>query len=112
MSILEEAEALIRKSISEEEKAVSDYLERKQQLIKIRRSLQYNAKYNNLLPNFDTFIDNLNDIIAEEQVHIGQLAQILRIFEISDENELKGREETMDSYTKIMQHVDEILIYD
>ena len=105
MSQLEKAEMLIRKSLSEEEKAISDYLERKHTLEKMLDK----AETEDFLIKIQTYLTVLEDIIEEEQLHVGQLRQLLNVFELPLTKEQEGREETLDSYTEVMQQLDIML---
>ena len=86
MEDLSKIEEFIRKSISEEQLAVVDYLERKRKLEKILEDTEDREKV-------QAFISTLEDIISEEKVHIGQLTEMLNLFEFSSYNEEKGKEE-------------------
>ena len=97
MSSLEKAEMLIRKSLSEEEKAISDYLVRKQQLL----DLQDVENDEELILAFQTYIKVLEDIISEEQIHVGQLRQLLTVFNIPLNNEETGKEETVETLVDV-----------
>ena len=86
--MLEKIEALIRKSISEEQLAVYDYLKRKH---KLEEMLEEDE--GNLGDKLQVFISTLDDIISEEKIHIGQLTEMLDLFQFSKYNEEKGKKE-------------------
>ena len=107
MDRMNKAEMLIRKSVSEEEKAISDYLERRHQLEKMLEgddigSYVFSSKVS-------AYIEVLDDIIAEEQIHVGQLRQLLNVFEIPLQNEDKGKYETIQTYNKVLEEMSDIL---
>lgn len=81
-------ESIIRKSLSEEQEAVAAYLERKTRL-------EEYAKYDDLdlTKKLQPFIVTLEDIINEEKVHIGQLTEMLNLFDINFRFENKGKDE-------------------
>lgn len=105
MSEIDKVEMLIRKSLSEEEKAVSDYLERRHILVKMLDKTDSEDFSNRL----NTYIAVLDDIIEEEEIHIGQLRELLNVFNISLEKEVEGKKETVKSYSEILKELDELL---
>ena len=86
--MLSKIESLIRKSISEEQLAVYEYLKRKHKLEEILEDCD-----DSLGIKLQVFMNTLDDIIAEEKVHIGQLTEMLNLFDLSMYNEEKGSEE-------------------
>lgn len=82
----------IRKSISEEQLAIADYLKRRNKLSDMEPESQEEAV------KINTFIATLDDIIAEEEIHVGQLTQLLEIFSIDRSNEQKGYDEALDTF--------------
>lgn len=102
--MLDEVEKLIRKSLSEEEEAISNYLERKQILICLLDETNDEDEQ-----KIQTYINVLDDIISEEQIHVGQLRQLLTVFEIPSDNETKGKEETVSSYADVLAEMESLI---
>ena len=84
-----EIESFIRKSISEEQEAISSYLDR------IDRSLeiQEGSQDPEFCKKLDQLMYTLEDIVKEEEMHVGQLREMLKLFDISNEKELEGEQE-------------------
>lgn len=101
---LQKIEMFIRKSIAEEQEAITNYLERQHKLTDMQDDLS-EEEYSKI----ETFKEVLSDIISEEEIHVGQLKQLLTVFEISDENENKGKEETLDTYTDVLNKLNRLI---
>ena len=83
---LEIIESNIRKSLSEEQEAISMYLNRK--------TLFESMKDSDVdIDKLNTLIYTINDILEEEKVHVGQLREMLKLFDFSFEKEQEGEEE-------------------
>jgi hypothetical protein len=85
---IDDIEAAIRKSIAEESEAISLYLDRiiKLEEVKTWAPVEYISK-------IDILIKNIHDIMEEEKVHVGQLDEMLDLFDISREKEDEGEKE-------------------
>lgn len=89
--LLNELEVLIRDSISEESDAVARYVERKD---KLQTLLEIGSDADpQLKEKLSVLIKTYQDILEEEQVHIGQLEQMLEYIGISDNKEQEGKAE-------------------
>ena len=91
MTVLNDIEVMLRDSQSEEQDATARYVERKNQLetlLDISTDLddEMRAKIEHLIYTFQ-------DILEEEEVHIGQFAEMMEYFNISTEKQEEGREE-------------------
>ena len=83
---LEIIESNIRKSLSEEQEAISMYLNRK--------TLFESMKDSDVdIDKLNTLIYTINDILEEEKVHVGQLREMLKLFNFSFEKEQEGEKE-------------------
>ena len=90
MDILE-IEKMIRSSISEEQDAVSKYVER----------LSILEKCEDISDNIKKLIETFKDVADEERVHIGEFTQMLKEFDISDDKEEEGEEEAKERDAEI-----------
>lgn len=89
---LMDTESFIRKSISEEQQAISVYLDRK--LIAQRYADDCRNNGNEELANkFDIIANTLQDILEEEEIHVGQLRQMLPLIGVDNTKETEGTEE-------------------
>lgn len=100
-SMLQETEAYIRKSISEEQLAIAVYLERKQ--LSENYANQCREKGNEeLAKKFDVLAHTLEDIMQEEELHVGQFREMLDLFDVSDTQEDKGEDEAKEDTESII----------
>ena len=101
-SLIQEMEAILRKSISEEQEATSVYLKRQQlcqKYIELCRERGNIALANKLSVLAYTF----EDIANEEELHIGQFTEMLDLLNISDSNEEKGEDEAKEDIEKLLK---------
>lgn len=98
MEKINDIELFIRKSISEEQLAVADYIKRREKLTKMLDDVK--ADEQELI---NRFINTLDDVINEEKIHIGQFTEMLDIFGISTEKEIEGEQEasSQDSFITV-----------
>lgn len=90
MDILE-IEKMIRSSISEEQDAISKYVER----------LSILEKSGDMSDNIKKLIETFKDVADEERVHVGEFTQMLKEFDISDDKEEEGEEEAKERDVEI-----------
>lgn len=105
---MEELEALIRQSISEEQKAVTDYLNRKV----LCEQLAQQADTQDIADKLNTIAYTLNDILEEEKVHIGQLEAMLPMLGVDPSKELEGAQEGQEDIDKFTSFKDMTLEID
>ena len=105
-SYITDTESFIRKSISEEQLAISVYLDRKN--IAQRYAEQFrNSGDEELAKKFDLIAYTLQDILEEEEVHVGQFRQMLYdTLEVSKDKEEEGAEEALQDSEKLETFVD------
>lgn len=101
---LSDTESFLRKSISEEQLAISVYLDRKS--IAERYAMDCRENGNQELANkFDIIAHTLQDILQEEEVHVGQLREMLDLINVSKEKEQEGTMEAEEDIEKLESFV-------
>ena len=95
-TILAETESFIRKSLSEEQLAVAVYLQRKQLCEKYATYCQ-SIGAEKWAETFNIMSNTFEDILSEEEIHIGQLREMLSLLGVSDANEIKGTAEAKET---------------
>lgn len=93
-------EIFLRKSISEEQETVSLYLARKQEAEQYARECRQEGN-EELAKKFDIIAYTLNDIMEEEQVHIGQFTEMLYLLGVTEEKEEEGKIEGKEDIQKL-----------
>lgn len=89
---ISDTESFLRKSISEEELAVSVYIDRKTVALRYAEACR-ELDNEELAVKFETIAYTLQDILEEEQVHIGQFREMLTLLDVSNNKEKEGTEE-------------------
>ena len=100
-SMLQETEAFLRKSISEEQLAIAVYLDRKQLCEKYKKQCEDSDNIE-LSKKFEALSYTFEDIANEEELHVGQFREMLDLIGVSDEYEDKGEDEAKEDIDKIM----------
>ena len=99
--LINETEAFIRHSLSEEQLAIAVYLDRKQKMLKYADKAKEQGD-EELAKKFETMAYTFEDILAEEEVHVGQFREMLDLFNISDTKEDEGEQEGEEDIEKLM----------
>ena len=99
--LINETEAFIRHSLSEEQLAIAVYLERKEKMIKYANKVKEQGD-EELAKKFETMAYTFEDILAEEEVHVGQFREMLDLFNVSDTKEDEGEQEGEEDIDKLM----------
>ena len=89
---VDDTESFIRKSLSEEQLAVSVYIDRK----KVAEQYAMDARdlgNEELAKKFELVAKTLQDILEEEEVHIGQFRELLDQLNVSKDKERAGADE-------------------
>lgn len=88
---ISDVEAFLRKSMSEENDAISVYEQRAQ----LAKTYAEDIRETNeeLADKLDDIAYTLEDIKKEEEVHLGELQEIIKLIGVTEENEDKGKEE-------------------
>ena len=102
---VDDTESFIRKSLSEEQLAVSVYIDRK----KVAEQYAMDARdlgNEELAKKFELVAKTLQDILEEEEVHIGQFRELLDQLNVSKDKEREGEDEAQqdaigESFTSI-----------
>ena len=103
-SYIKDTESFIRKSLSEEQLAVSVYMDRKLVAERYAKDCREQGD-ERLASKFDTIAYTLQDILEEEQVHIGQFREMLSLLGTSNEKELEGSAEAKEDIKKFESFV-------
>lgn len=90
--LINESEAFIRHSLSEEQLAIAVYLDRKQKMLKYADKAKEQGN-EELAKKFETVAYTFEDILQEEEVHIGQFREMLDLLNVSDSKEDEGEKE-------------------
>lgn len=99
-----DTESFLRKSLSEEQLAVSVYIDRK--IIAERYAEECKSNGNDELgKKFETIAYTLQDILDEEEVHIGQFREMLNLIGVSLEKEEEGTKEAEEDIDKFESFV-------
>ena len=101
---LKESEIFIRKSISEEQKTLSLYQQRKLEAENFAKLCRDNND-EITAKKFDTVAYTLQDIMEEEQIHIGQFTALLPILGGNTEKEEEGKKEGQEDINKFESFV-------
>ena len=99
--LINETEAFIRHSLSEEQLAIAVYLDRKQKMLKYADKAKEQGD-EELAKKFETMAYTFEDILAEEEVHVGQFREMLDLFNVSDTKEDEGEQEGEEDIEKLM----------
>lgn len=97
---LTKVESFLRSSLSEEQEAVSVYVERKRKCEEYASELRENGD-EETARKCDIVAYTINDILEEEEVHIGQLRKMLEVIGVNPSNEIKGEEEGQQDVDKL-----------
>ena len=97
---LTKVESFLRSSLSEEQEAVSVYVERKRKCEEYACELRENGD-EETARKCDIVAYTINDILEEEEVHIGQLRKMLEVIGVNPSNEIKGEEEGQQDVDKL-----------
>lgn len=94
MSLINDIETMLRDSQSEEQDATARYVERKNKLEEILEiSLDLDDETRTKI---EKLIYTFQDILEEEEVHIGQFAEMMNYFNISTEKQEEGSQEAIE----------------
>ena len=102
---MRDTESFIRKSISEEELAISVYLDRKKVAEMYAEDCR-NLGDEELAKKFDAISYTLQDILEEEEVHVGQFRELLDLIGISKNKENEGSREAQKDIKKLESFTD------
>ena len=110
---VDDTESFIRKSLSEEQLAVSVYIDRK----KVAEQYAMDARdlgNEELAKKFELVAKTLQDILEEEEVHIGQFRELLDQLNVSKDKEREGEDEAQkdamgESFTSIAKRLSSYL---
>ena len=110
---VDDTESFIRKSLSEEQLAVSVYIDRK----KVAEQYAMDARdlgNEELAKKFELVTKTLQDILEEEEVHIGQFRELLDQLNVSKDKEREGEDEAQqdamgESFTSIAKRLSSYL---
>jgi rubrerythrin len=101
---LSDTESFLRKSISEEQLAISVYLDRKTVAERYASDCR-NSGNLELANKFDIIAHTLEDILQEEEVHVGQLREMLDLINVSKDKEQEGTIEAEEDIEKLESFV-------
>lgn len=97
MSLINDIETMLRDSQSEEQDATARYVERKNKLEEI---LEISSDLDTeMRTKLEKLIYTFQDILEEEEVHIGQFAEMMNYFGISTEKQEEGSAEAIEDIT-------------
>ena len=110
---VDDTESFIRKSLSEEQLDVSVYIDRK----KVAEQYAMDARdlgNEELAKKFELVAKTLQDILEEEEVHIGQFRELLDQLNVSKDKEREGEDEAQqdamaESFTSIAKRLSSYL---
>ena len=108
---LSKVESFLRSSLSEEQEAVSVYVERKRKCEEYAAELREEGNEEDA-KKCDIVAYTIGDILGEEEVHIGQLRKMLEVIGVDPANERKGEEEGSEDIQKLSGELDDESIVD